>query len=223
MAGRIERRPPLGLFMRSVEDRSMTRRRLKWTLLLSVAGYAIVIGIAGYVVYADPTPNRRLADAVKAVLTPSLAIPAAIFGWIFQRRLAYVASLRALFEHLSVAVRQAVQLTKSSSPPTDEYGPVLAKLSLVIDEVRTVFPNRRERPLLLRRGELDSRSRHPVDRRGTAYPLEPVKDLFTLIELLQKETWSTERAAAYRDEILKRWRIMQEVLFLEFDRAPPPA
>lgn len=187
----------------------MTRRSVWWTLTLVTMVYAAAIGgaYAVRVIWHDgpeATPSWQYAT-YKGVLPLLVAIPAAWFAFVVQRRLSFLQQLRSLWTKLVEAFQSAVQYTHLEQPQLEQYAATLKQLSIVIDEFRSAYKN-------LREGDDD----------GVGfYPFESVKKIQTEIANLHPTKFSVAHATTVRTNILDQWKCLREPILSEFDREEP--
>ena len=180
--------------------RSIRAAFLKTGLLLT-ALLALGVALSAF----DKTPGRVLYGTFKDLMPLVLSIAATWLGFCIQRRTAFHQQLRVLWSSLVNAVQLAVAYTHDKTPTEQEYGAVLVKLSVAIDEFRGVFCNL---------GETET-------KRGY-YPFEPVKDMHRLIaELGYGKDFKADGAAACRAHVLRLWEDVRKELLKEFDREEP--
>jgi hypothetical protein len=183
----------------------MTRKHLRWVLILVVAIYSMALLLALWLRSPLSSDDSSYYRTYKDILPLIIAIPAAYLAFAFQRRGSYLQALRSLWSQLVGAISAALVYTETENPTKDQYLAALMKLSLAIEEVRGVFLN------VPNEAEADG-----------WYPFEPVKQIRQLIlDLGHGEAATPEKRAAVNLKIYKMWKSSRNQLLAEFDREIP--
>ena len=179
----------------------MTKRHLL-TILYIVGGFYFAAAVGGIVLaFANPGAFSRATAIIPLVI----AFPGAYLVAAFQRRISYLAALRALWSHLVDAMAAALVYCELDSPSREEYASTLRQLSAGIEEVSGVFKN------------IPSDD----DPEG-CYPFEPLRDIYRKMAALgYGEAATPEKRAETRKAIGEWWKPVRDKLLAEFERDKP--
>lgn len=183
---------------------NMTQRRLLIIIRWIGAFYVFFILIGIGLRIFDSTKDQIIYSTFKDLIPLFFAVPLGYLGFCFQRRNSFMNSLKGLWGNMIFAVNEAIQYTHRKKNSNAEYGEVLARLSSVIDELRSVYKNIDETESYI-----------------GLYPFEPLKDIRGEIEELgfgKLKKSSSERA---RDNILHNWKSIRSSFLHELDRVEP--
>ena len=190
----------------------MTKRSLSSKVRVVAIIYAISIAALLGARWRAPF---AVYDTLKDSIPLIIAIPAAYLAYGFQRRSSFVSYLRVLWKDVVEAVQTAVQYTYSGSividseygkpiPSQEEFGIVLNRLSVVIDQMRGAYANLHE--------HLD----------GGFYPFESLKQIYDeIVQVGYGSAFSQERATKARAIVLDKWRNTRAIMTAEFEREEP--
>ncbi|MGI0015245.1 MAG: hypothetical protein ACREBU_17660, partial [Nitrososphaera sp.] len=117
----------------------------------------------------------------------------------------FIQVLRTLWLHMIDGAQAGFRYTYTPKPSPELYTETLSKLSIVIEEIRSVFKNVREK-----QGNVG------------LYPFESMKEIHKTIEKLgygERVTEALQREA--RNNINNQWKVLRSKFLLEFDRDSP--
>jgi len=179
----------------------MTRRNLMIRIWLTVGAMLLYAAVTAALFKLSPEWYNVSKDLVPL----SIAAPAAYLGYVFQRRMSYLQSLRQLWHMLIPAVHRAIIFANSPKREANEYCEAMMNLGAAIDALRGVFAN--------------------VPKSGSLkglYPFENLKDIYRIVEWIGcRDDRSEEQLVHARACMHKLWQEMHGSLLLEFDRDPP--
>lgn len=183
----------------------MTKKTIYKYFFLAVIYFVILLLVGIVISIMDSTTNRIVFGTFKDLISLFIAIPAALLSYAVQRRSAYLSQLRSLWSIMVESVNSAIQYTHLTSTNQTDYANVLTKLSIAIDEVRSLFCNLGEN-----------------DKSIGLYPFEPLKNIFNLIsEMSFGKSFNKSSATEDRKKIFVLWRDMRKEILKEFDREEP--
>jgi len=131
-------------------------------------------------------------------------IAAAYLAYCFQRRQAFLSSLRDLWHKIIAVKGELVQYTLNPSPTQQTFGDTHESISTAIDVVRATYRNVGE-----------SKDSHGL------YPFEPLKDMRRALVGLGFENVTPEKQKEARDKIIQAWNAFRWSFLREFS-APEP-
>jgi hypothetical protein len=129
----------------------------------------------------------------------------ALLAFFTQRRISYLAALRALWKELNEAVQDAIQYTHLPAPTQEQFGATIKRLSITVDGIRSLFSNVGE----------------DAGQRGL-FPFEGVKTILCQVSQLGfGSSFDPERAPQARRKIIVEWKHVRDCILTDFDRATP--
>lgn len=177
----------------------MTRRVLRgWVYGISAVCLAAAAAL-GWWMTEVPTETGNRATAAAVFAAVFVVVPAAVLAFCFQQRTSYLQQLRALWSKSIEAGQAAILATIDGQDNVEAVNAARAKVSTAIDEVRGVF--KRIGP-------------------DSAYPYEPIKDIYDELGIYQRCSDLGQREATHR-RILDLWKLYRDNLLKEFDTARP--
>ncbi|WP_339161814.1 hypothetical protein [Methylobacterium bullatum] len=135
-----------------------------------------------------------------------LAVGAAYLAYSFQRRMAFLTSLRELWKDITQTKNTLINFTYKSKPTEKEYEEAQQKLYNTIDLVRAVYKNIGE-----------------TDKEIGFYPFEPLHDMRRSFDLCDPALSSIDRRRQARGELVTAWHSLKSAFLQEFPRASPIA
>jgi hypothetical protein len=183
----------------------MTKKSLQNWFLTAILFFIFLVGVGIFISIIDKSSNRLIFSTFKDLMPLMIAIPTAWLGYCLQRRLSYLQSLRSVWSKLVEAIQYATNYMLLENPTQADYSTSLIKMSVVIDEVRSLFMNLREK-----------------NYSPGLYPFEPLKKIH---KLLEKESFGSsfdkKHAIDTREKIFDLWKLLRDELLKEFDREVP--
>jgi hypothetical protein len=183
----------------------MTKKSLQNWFLTAILFFILLVGIGIFISIIDKSSNRLIFSTFKDLMPLMIAIPTAWLGYCLQRRLSYLQSLRSVWSKLVEAIQYATNYMFLENPTQADHSTAQTKMSVVIDEVRSLFMNL-----------------YKKDYSPGLYPFEPLKKIH---ELLEKEGFGSnfdkKHAVESREAIFKLWKQVRDELLKEFDREVP--
>jgi hypothetical protein len=177
----------------------MTRRAFQLWVAAIAGLYALFI-LTGIAVHG--TEHYSL---FKHLLPLATALPAAILAGTYQRRSSFLQQLRSTWTSLVDAVQDSVQFTHLSQPEPPAFAQLMKKLSVVVDDFRSLYKNLRE----------DKSSRG-------FYPFESLKQIHeTISKYYVTKDYSEETQRETRRLVIGLWRQVRGPVLEEFDRLAP--
>jgi hypothetical protein len=138
--------------------------------------------------------------------TPLLiSVAAAYLAYCFQRRQAFLVSLRDLWKEMVDAKNELVEYTYNAKPDQSSFRKAHRSLSKAIDLVRGVYKNVDE-----------------TDKQLGLYPFEPLHDMRRSLEMLGFVDVTHEKQLEARNEITRSWNALRYVFLKEFSTPEPP-
>jgi hypothetical protein len=183
----------------------MTKRSFFWNIIIVIIILLFTIAGGIYLSIIDTTEKRQIYTTYKDLIPLLLAIVASWLTYCIQRRTSYTQHLRNLWSKTIEAVQAATQYTHIKSRDQTLYSNTLLKLSIVIDEIRGVYKNIKDK------GE-----------DAGYYPFEPIKEIYTLItDMGYDNEYNEQKAKIIRTSIFTLWKSMRKEFLKEMDRDTP--
>ena len=181
----------------------MTKTRLLMNVLLVIAGFILLLATAMVLKFYYRADEAY--SAIKDFSSLAIATGAAYLAYCFQRRQAFLVSLRDLWKELVEAKGRLIEYTHNPEPDPAAFNEAHRILSKAIDTVRGVYRNVDE-----------------TEKEIGYYPFEPLHDMRKiLVELGSGETTKEERKAA-RDRLVQSWNALRWAFLKEFSTPEPP-
>ncbi len=118
--------------------------------------------------------------------------------------------LRILWSKLVEAIQHTNRYTFLDHPTKEQQVEVLHKLSVTIDEFRSVFMN------------LGERKKNGYKSGKGLYPFEPLKEIHKAVSAIgNDDSENPDTMAKLREEIFQNWKKIRDELLKEFDREEP--
>jgi len=127
-----------------------------------------------------------------------VAIPAAYLVYCFQRRQAFLVSLRDLWKEMVDAKGELIQYTNDSCPDQAAFGKAHDKLSKATDLVRGVYRNVGE-----------------TERNIGLYPFEPLHDMRKCLDRLGFKSVTPDQQTQARLEFVSSWNALRREFLRE--------
>jgi len=174
----------------------MTRRNLA----LNVAGVAA--GLLSLVVLA--LLWGRFHTVLKDFAAFFLAIAAAYLGYCFQRRQAFLVSLRDLWHQCIDAKADIIDCTRASERDAAQLAKAQRSISVAIDKMRAVYRNVGE-----------------TEARIGLFPFEPLHDMRKALDALAQGADTEDQRAQCQATVMDAWNAFRWAFLREFG-APYP-
>ena len=175
----------------------MTRTKLLGNV---IAVSAVLLGLLAIAAW-----NPEFRAFLKDFSTMVLAIAAAYLTYCFQRRQAFLISLRELWAKTIEAKADLIDYTYDQMPDQPKYGQAHRSLSIAIDMMRAVYRNLHEDGAKIGR-----------------YSFEPLHDMRRALEHLGFTNIPPNGQKAAREKILHAWNAFRWSFLQEFS-APAPS
>jgi hypothetical protein len=188
---------------------AMTKGHLVFNVVAVVVFLLIVFAIA--MLSKHVFNVLGIHDALKDFATVFIAIAAAYLAFCFQRRNAFLESLRDLWEHMVETKTELIQYTHIEAPDQKDFAKTHAALSKTIDLVRGVYLNVDE-----------------SDTKIGLYSFEPLHDMRKILEELgftnanSRISISANEREEARRRILQAWHSLRYRFLKEFSLPSPP-
>jgi hypothetical protein len=195
----LEGYPAVLLYKTSLGGTHMTRRAFQLWVAALAGLYALFI-VAGIALHG----TERYA-LFKDLLSLATALPAAILAGIYQRRSSFLQQLRSTWTSLVDAVQDTVQFTHLAQPEPSAFSQLMKKLSVVVDDFRSLYKNLRE----------DKRS-------GGLYPFDSLKEIQdTVSKYYLAKDYSKAKQEETLGQVIQLWKKVRGPVLEEFDRLAP--
>lgn len=162
-----------------------------------------ILGIVLFLKNPDVNKNQ-IYIVFKDLVLIWVAIPAAYLGYCFQRRSAFLSSLRTMWSNMIESVNMAREYTRNPNPCRESFNATRIKLSHSIDEIRGVYRNIAE----------------SNDNTGL-YPYEALKIIRRDISSLGFTDYNESNFYQSRINIDKCWKTIKMSFLKEFERPIP--
>lgn len=177
----------------------MTRRAFQLWIAAIAGLYALFI-VTGILLH-----GTDCYGLFKDLLPLATALPAAILAGIYQRRSSFLQQLRSTWTSLVDAVQDTVQFTHLAQPEPPAFAQLMKKLSVVVDDFRSLYKNLRE----------DKGSRG-------FYPFESLKEIQeTVSKYYLAKDYSEAKQRDTRRLVIGLWQQVRGPVLEEFDRLAP--
>ena len=174
----------------------MTKRMLLANVAFVCLGLAALLGFA----LCYPTFSVILKDYASIFV----AIAAAYLTYCFQRRQAFLVSLRELWHKCIEAKAELIDYTHDPTPDRTKFGKAHRTLSTAIDMVRAAYCNIGETKTSI-----------------GLYPFEPLHDMRKALDKLGFENVTDQSQQQARKEILMAWNAFRWFFLREFSTPKP--
>ena len=181
----------------------MTKARLRANVLLVISGFALLLVAA--IVCKFYLHSEDGYSTIKDFSSLLIAIGAAYLAYCFQRRQAFLVSLRDLWKELVEAKGELIEYTHNPNPDQVAFSKAHRALSKAIDTVRGVYRNV---------GETE-------DEIGL-YPFEPLHDMRKVLDELGFGKATPDKRRAARLRFLRSWNALRWAFLKEFSTPEPP-
>jgi hypothetical protein len=158
----------------------MTKTRL---LINVIAVAAALLGLVG-AAYLSETFHTYLKEDVNLFI----AVAAAYLAYCFQRRQAFLASLRDLWDKCIEAKADLIDYTFDQDPTQLKFGKAHRSISVAIDMVRAVYRNVGE-----------------TEKSIGLFPFEPLHDMRRSLDAIGYQNVVAEIQIQERTNILRAW------------------
>lgn len=177
----------------------MTRRAFQlW--VSAIAGLYVLFILTGIALYGTEHYNL-----FKDLLPLATALPAAILAGTYQRRSSFLQQLCSTWTNLVDAVQDSVQFTHLSQPEPPAFAQLMKKLSVVVDDFRSLYKNLRENK--------GSRGFYPFES------LKQIQETVSKYYLAKDYSEATQRET--RRLVIDLWQQVRSPVLEEFDRLVP--
>jgi hypothetical protein len=174
----------------------MTRTKLLVNVIVVVLILAALLAAA--------VVNLDFHAFLKDFATVVVAIAAAYLTYCFQRRQAFLVSLRELWNKTIEAKADLIEYTHDANPDQVKFGKAHRSLSMAIDMMRAVC-----------------RNVHEHSSSVGLYPFEPMHDMRRALDKLGFTNVTPQKQKLAREEILQSWNAFRWSFLREFS-APKP-
>lgn len=175
----------------------MTKARLRMSVAIVMVSLLALVGIA--------LLSSQLYGILKDFTGIFIAIAGVYLAYCFQRRQAFLTSLRELWNKCVEAKADLIDYTHNPTPNQESFGRAHRSISIAIDMVRAVYHNVGE------------------NKRSIGYyPFEPLHDMRRALERLGLTDISPDQQKHEREEIMKAWNALRWSMLKEFS-APTPS
>ena len=181
----------------------MTKARLRINVLLVMAGFALLLVVA--IVCRFYLHSEGGYSTIKDFSPLLIAIGAAYLAYCFQRRQAFLVSLRDLWKELVEAKGELAEYTHNPEPDQAAFSKAHRALSKAIDSVRGVYKNVGE-----------------TEERIGLYPFEPLHDMRKVLDELGFNDATPDRRQAARTRFIRSWNALRWAFLKEFSTPEPP-
>ena len=182
---------------------AMTKAGLRRNVLLVMAGFAAVPALA--IACRFYLHSQAAYDTIKDFSSLLIAVGAAYLAYCFQRRQAFLTSLRDLWKEMIEAKGELVGYTHDPEPDRVAFTRAQRTLSRAIDAVRGVYRNVGE-----------------TEGQVGLYPFEPLHDMRKTLDGLGFHDPDPARREAARARIITSWNALRWAFLREFSTPEPP-
>lgn len=180
----------------------MTKLSLRFSVVVVSTAFLLTAVLAAIARFA--VQSEQVYGYIKDFSPLILGVGAAYLAYSFQRRMAFLTSLRDLWKDITQTKNTLINFTYKESPNLKEYEEAQQKLYNTIDLVRAVFINV---------GENKSNIGF--------YPFEPLHDMRRSFALCDPSLTSILLRKQARDELVVAWHSLKQAFLQEFPRAAP--
>jgi hypothetical protein len=175
----------------------VTKAKLIMNVVIIIAVLLALIGIA--------LVSAKFYKILKDFTGVFLAIAGTYLAYCFQKRQAFLTSLRELWHKCIEAKVDLIDYTYNPTPNQESFGKAHRSISIAIDMVRAVYRNVRE------------------NKRSIGhFPFEPLHDMRKALERLGFTDISPDQQRHEREKIIKAWNALRWSMLREFS-APIPS
>ena len=177
--------------------------RLRTTVLLVVAGFVLLLvaaAVCKFYLHSDDGYST-----IKDFSPLLIAIGATHLAYCFQRRQAFLVSLRDLWKEMVEAKGELIEYTHNSQPDQAAFSKVHRALSKAIDAVRGVYKNVDE----------------TAEQIGL-YPFEPLHDMRRVLDGLGFSNVTPDERRTARIRLVRSWNALRWAFLKEFSTPEPP-
>lgn len=181
----------------------MTKQKLLANVLGVISLLLILLLVA---IFCRIYFRSEISYSIIKDFTPLLiSVAAAYLAYCFQRRQAFLVSLRDLWKEMVDAKIELVEYTHNIKTDQSSFRRTHRSLSKAIDLVRGVYKNVGE-----------------TDKQLGLYPFEPLHDMRRSLDTLGFVDVTHEKQLEARDEIIRSWNALRYVFLKEFSTPEPP-
>jgi hypothetical protein len=181
----------------------MTKQRLLANVSAVISLLLILLLMA---IFSRIYFRSEISYSIIKDFTPLLiAVAAAYLAYCFQRRQAFLVSLRDLWKEMVDAKNELIEYTHNANPDQPNFRKAHRALSKSIDLVRGVYKNVDE-----------------TDEQLGLYPFEPLHDMRRSLDTLGFIDVTHEKQLEARNEIMRSWNALRYVFLKEFSTPEPP-
>lgn len=181
----------------------MTRRNLLYNITAISLIFLILIFTSVFLKYFFNIDV--VYQIVKDFYPITIAVAGAYLAYCFQRRQAFLASLRDLWEKSIEAKSALISYTHIENPDKAAFGAAHRSISQAIDSVRAVYYNV---------GESEKVIGH--------YPLEPLHDMLHILNAIGYVNVTDKKRTDGRRLIIQAWNSFRFAFLREFPRTQAP-
>jgi hypothetical protein len=174
----------------------VTRRTLRLNVI------ALIVLLLGLVTATQF--SERIYATTKDFGSFFIAVAAAYLAYCFQRRQAFLASLRELWHACITAKADLLDYTHTAKPSQADFGKAARSVSVAIDMMRAVYRNIGE-----------------TEREIGLYPFQPLHDMRRALDELGFTNLSTDKQKAARERVLQGWNALRWSFLREFSAQSP--
>lgn len=181
----------------------MTKAKLRINLIFVVSLFIFTIALAVACKYYSNSMDAYLL--IKDFSPLVIAVGAAYLAYCFQRRQAFLISLRDLWKELVEAKGELIEYTHNPEPDQAAFSKAHRGLSRAIDTVRGVYRNVGE-----------------TEERIGLYPFEPLHDMRKALSELGWTNVTPDQRLAARRRFIRSWNALRWAFLKEFSTPEPP-
>lgn len=181
----------------------MTKSLLRTNVIGVMLIFAVLIVVAFLLKFG--LKSQDAYTVVKDFSPIVIAAAAAYLAYCFQRRQAFLVSLRDLWKEMVEAKSELIEYTHLTEPNQIAFGKAHRAISKTIDLVRGVYKNVGE-----------------TDQEIGLFPLEPLHDARKALEELYFINATPERQIEARKRIIISWNALRSQFLKEFSTTYPP-
>lgn len=181
----------------------MTKRRLQASIFFVILAFTSIILVAFWC--RSEHTAMDFYYTIKDFSSLIIATGATYLAYCFQRRQAFLSSLRDLWREFVEAKGELIEYTHNPHPDQAAFGKAHRALSRAIDTVRGVYRNVGEN-----------------ERKIGLFPFEPLHDMRRTLEELGWTYVTTERQVKARKSLIKSWNALRCAFLKEFSTPEPP-
>ncbi|MCJ2042164.1 hypothetical protein MKK55_24870 [Methylobacterium sp. J-059] len=180
----------------------MTKRQLRNNVICAII--ALVTIFLAAITSRLLLHDEQVYVVIKVFSTTFIAVIGAYLAYCFQRRQAFLASLRELWKEITDAKIEINFYVNQSSRKNEDYIKAYRALSRAMDIVRGVYKNV---------GETATEVGY--------YPFQPLHDVRKSLERIESAPSNVETLQTERDRIAEAWNALRWSFLTEFVRVEP--